>query len=300
MRLWVYNTFGPGELNLYFIRHGESEGNVDEAKYLIIPDHAIELTERGMQQAQNAGAFLGQHLHQQYKRAPKKFKHARFLHSPYVRSRQTTYEILREVGKKFEGNLSCLSSREESFLFEQMAGRYSGLNPEKFAQTHPEEAAHYNLIKDFGGKFYAPVGLGESQVDTRIRVHSVRRTIIDNYRNRKKGLFSTGAIPNVVVSSHGITMNMFVMAWMGYSPEWAHCDKTPGNCAIRHIHGSRFTGYVDEGYIYSDRHPLRNPCATQRPFVSKRAIFVLKPQRPDAILPQGDITIHDPFEGLHK
>ena len=40
---------------LILVRHGESQGNVDQNVYASVPDHALHLTERGWTQALCAG-----------------------------------------------------------------------------------------------------------------------------------------------------------------------------------------------------------------------------------------------------
>ena len=46
---------------IILIRHGESEGNVDESAYVNTADWQICLTDKGKRQAQNAGAKLKKH-----------------------------------------------------------------------------------------------------------------------------------------------------------------------------------------------------------------------------------------------
>ena len=43
---------------IILIRHGESEGNADPSVYKSKPDYALELSAKGMQQAQKAGTEL--------------------------------------------------------------------------------------------------------------------------------------------------------------------------------------------------------------------------------------------------
>lgn len=45
-------------MRLILLRHGESIGNVDESAFCRIPDHAMDLTRRGMQQARDAGVRM--------------------------------------------------------------------------------------------------------------------------------------------------------------------------------------------------------------------------------------------------
>jgi broad specificity phosphatase PhoE len=42
---------------IILIRHGESEGNLDNSLYKTTPDYALKLTQRGVSQAKQAGRF---------------------------------------------------------------------------------------------------------------------------------------------------------------------------------------------------------------------------------------------------
>ena len=43
---------------IIFIRHGESEGNTDPDIYMFKPDYALELSDKGLIQADSAGKEL--------------------------------------------------------------------------------------------------------------------------------------------------------------------------------------------------------------------------------------------------
>lgn len=49
--------------NIYLIRHGQSQGNIDQAIYRETPDHAIGLSDLGVEQARAAGQALRNQLH---------------------------------------------------------------------------------------------------------------------------------------------------------------------------------------------------------------------------------------------
>jgi hypothetical protein len=80
-------------LNLYLVRHGETEANVDRTLYTTKADHAIRLTSKGISQAEKAGDFLGEMLLEQEERHPLNFGNIRVWHSPYYRARETAYHI---------------------------------------------------------------------------------------------------------------------------------------------------------------------------------------------------------------
>ena len=66
---------------IVLIRHAESEGNVDETMYQRKPDHRIELTERGKEQARQAGLALKELLDPD--------EQVYVYVSPYMRTMQT-------------------------------------------------------------------------------------------------------------------------------------------------------------------------------------------------------------------
>ena len=274
------------ELNLYLVRHGETEGNVKRSRYREIADHAIRLTSRGHDQAYAAGHFLAAHLAEERAADPKSFGHIRVWYSPYYRTRQTAAEILYAMGQVLSKDSGLISYREEPFITEQKAGLFDGLTDQEFAQAYPEETENYERHKQFMGRIYGTAPLGESRMDVVIRVKHHFRTVLEDYKDR--------GIRHVVVVSHGVTSRAYEMGWMRYAPEWLDAEKNPGNCWVRHIHGSTKTGYVDEGYVYGEGAPLRDLAATQHEMTQATDVFMLSPQRPNAIVPKG-ITVFDPF-----
>ena len=274
------------ELNLYLVRHGETEGNVHRPLYKEIADHAILLTKEGKRQAHNAGAFLATQLYGEYAADPDGFGAIRVWHSPYYRTRQTAHGILYELGRAFDPCSNVLSYREEPFLIEQKAGLFDGLTDEEFEEQYPEEAANYNRHKKFLGRIYGTAPLGETRLDVVIRAKQHFRSVIEDYVGRN--------IRHVVIVTHGLTARAYEMGWMRYAPEWLDSEKNPGNCWIRHIHGRRARGYIDEGYIHGEKAPLRDVMATQRKTEGAEQVYMLKPQRPNAIVPLG-ITAVNPF-----
>ena len=45
-------------IRVHLVRHGESHGNIDREIHRNVADHAIPLSERGLQQAKEAGRWL--------------------------------------------------------------------------------------------------------------------------------------------------------------------------------------------------------------------------------------------------
>jgi broad specificity phosphatase PhoE len=78
-------------VRILLIRHGESLGNVDPRVHATTADHAVPLSDRGHQQAREAGARLADYLdqHVQGERP-----HIRLWVSPYHRTRQTADRLV--------------------------------------------------------------------------------------------------------------------------------------------------------------------------------------------------------------
>jgi hypothetical protein len=110
----------PGIHRIILIRHGESLGNIDERAYATTADWRIPLTERGREQARAAGRLVATHLgcHSDDEANDRIHGDGRppsssagptanakgkifFYFSPYLRTRQTLREILREVDPEF-------------------------------------------------------------------------------------------------------------------------------------------------------------------------------------------------------
>ncbi len=277
-------------LNLYPVRHGETEGNVNRALYKTKADHAMRLTAEGIKQAKEAGLFLANRLFKEYQKDPQNFGRIRVWHTPYYRGRETAYYILEALAEKFapvvENIEDILDYREELFMFEQKAGLYDGVEDGGFDLVDPAAAADYEKHTQFHGRTYARTPLGESRMEVAERMKPHFGTILRD-RDTKK-------VRHVIDVSHGLTVRAEVMAWMRYPPEWLDAEKNPGNCWIRYIHGSSKIGYIDEGYIHGDGTPLGNIMAMQAQRDGADQVYMLKPNRPNGIVPPGISTL-DPF-----
>ncbi|MDD4616068.1 MAG: phosphoglycerate mutase family protein [Alphaproteobacteria bacterium] len=273
-------------LNIYLVRHGQTEGNVDRKLYAEKADHAILLTERGIRQAEEVGDFFARLFAEQRANDPEGFGSVRVWHSPYYRARQTAYYLLQSFPRHIDNPSSFVSYREEPFLFEQKGGYLDGCTDEEIAKLFPEAAKDHEKHCKYNGRTYSPCLNGESRMETAIRTKLFFQKVLSDYRERN--------IRHVVVVCHGVTARAFTLGWMHYSPEWMDAEKNPSNCWVRHIEGTPKTGYIDHGYIYGEGAPLNDVMATQRQLDNAQDIFMLKPQRPNAIIPKG-VKCFDPF-----
>lgn len=211
-------------MNIYLIRHGQSEGNVDRSIHHTFADHAIPLSKNGHKQALECGKFLNEYSYG---------GDLRLWVSPYLRTRQTADEI--EKNKSFS-----FGRREHINLVEQQFGLFDGLEDEELKSKYPEEFAHYKKCEDQAGRFWARMPLGESRFDVAVRVHDAFGTFI---RDKEKS-----DVNDIVIVSHGATIRAFIMQWLHLPFEWFEKEPNPPNCSIRLLKDNQDCGYIFKGF----------------------------------------------------
>lgn len=220
--------------NIYLIRHGQSQGNVDPSIYRTIPDHAISLSELGMHQATAAGEALRDLI------ALPDDEAIRIWTSPYKRTRQTAELVAMELRKKF----SRIDCREHINLCEQQFGLFDGVPREELPIRFPVEFTHNELAIRHEGRFWARMPQGESRFDVAVRVHEAFGTF---HRDAERH-----GVKNIIVVCHGVTLRAFVMQWLHLPYEWFEAQPNPNNCDVYHIDTRRMG---DGGYVY--QAPIR-------------------------------------------
>ena len=105
----------PRPRRIILVRHGESEGNVNETVYTRVADPKIKLTETGMAQAEECGKNIRKMIERDYVDDWKVY----FYVSPYRR----TLETMRCLARAFTRQ-RIAGWREEPRLREQDFGRY--------------------------------------------------------------------------------------------------------------------------------------------------------------------------------
>jgi 2,3-bisphosphoglycerate-dependent phosphoglycerate mutase len=218
-------------MRILLVRHGESLGNVDPLVHATTADHAVPLSERGHDQARDAGtrlaAFLDAH-------AAGERPYIRLWLSPYQRTRQTADAMMGTAR-------GWITDRVEHILLcEQQFGLFDGVAERELPERFPAEFAYYDMLCRFGGKFWARMPQGESRFDVAKRIHQAFGTF---HRDALEH-----GIRNIVVICHGVTLRAFVMMWCHLSPEWFEAEKNPGNAAVRLIDGGEDRGYLFPGY----------------------------------------------------
>jgi Histidine phosphatase superfamily (branch 1) len=132
------------------------------------------------------------------------------------------------------------SHREHLLLHEQQFGLFDGLSDNERRETFPEMQAYYEKCKQYEGKLWPIMPLGESRIQVCSRVHQTFGTF---HRDHDKHGIST-----IVVVGHGTTNRAFIQMWLHKEWEWMHNEPNPNNCSIRLIESGEDCGYIFNGF----------------------------------------------------
>lgn len=184
---------------IVLLRHGESHGNNDPEIYRTVPDHALDMTERGFRQVEQVGKELRELFDGEAAHA--------FV-SPYRRTRQT----LRALA--LSSNLTRV--REEPRLREQDWGNLQDL----------DDIDRQKEARDEYGHFFYRFNQGESGADVYDRVGQFLETLHRNFERADPP-------PNLLLVTHGLTMRLFCMRWFHWTVEQFECLCNPDNAETR-------------------------------------------------------------------
>eukprot|EP01018_Ginkgo_biloba_P028475 Gb_35726 [translate_table: standard] len=198
---------------IILVRHGESEGNLDDSMYTRTPDHQIGLTAEGMEQAEECGKNIRKII----EKGGSEDWRVYFYVSPYKRTLCT----LKGIGRAFERE-RIIGVREECRIREQDFGNF-------------QEEERMKIIKQTRqrfGRFFYRFPEGESAADVFDRVTSFLESLwrdIDMNRINRDGISDL----NLVIVSHGLTSRVFLMRWFKWTAEQFELLNNPRNCEIR-------------------------------------------------------------------
>lgn len=210
------------------MRHGESLGNVDDSAYVTTPDWQVPLTEKGRQQAFEAGKEL-------YDIVGPKGK-VFFYYSPYIRTKDTLQEI-----KKYFNEDQIISTREEPRISEQQFGNFQ--NVEDVWESKQER---HNF-----GRFYYRFPSGEAGLDVYSRVSSFISTLVRDCQQYQKAGYDLDEI-NVIIITHGLSLRLFLMRWFQFSVEEFEESKNPENAQLVVMNKKCHTGF--RWYELDEKH----------------------------------------------
>ena len=218
---------------IYLIRHGQSQGNVEEKVYEHIPDNLIPLTPHGRTQATNAGRRLWASL-----------KHAgldrkvKFWISPHLRCRETTDKLLLLLPTTPLNSLDSLpSSPQNTTPLPLSRPRHQGdmgaIRPQEEPRLREQDFGHFRdeaqqkkCLEDRErfGRFYYRFPHGESGADVYDRVSTFLETL---YRDLESGKFTA-----ICLVSHGLTLRFFLMRLLRWRVETLDTMANFDNCEI--------------------------------------------------------------------
>ncbi len=217
-------------MKIFLIRHGESMQNTKDNYKIGLPDHKVYLTEKGKEEASQAGEYLKHYIEENNI----DLTNSVMWVSPYERTRQTA--------KIINDKIKVPRVKEDITLIEQRYGLFSDKEIELIKELYPEEFKHYDNYYQNEGKFYAKLPQGESPYDVALRTKQFIDTI---YRDKEDTLF---------VVTHGTVIKTFILNYFHFSPEWFSEELTPGNCSIRLIESNDRIN--TERYIYNEPKKL--------------------------------------------
>lgn len=189
---------------LFFVRHGESKGNVDKKVYYDMRDQDIQLTERGHEQAKTVGTWL-------YNQVVDwdTWGTLSVYCSPYTRAVQTANNIV-DVLSSYEDDCDVTFRRQDPRLREREWGNLRDLN-----DSHTKGAKDH--LFDF---FYKPDG-GESFANVYDRVACFHQWLLTQ---------DSGS--NIVIVAHGESIKCYLAYLFGWTPEEFSMWKNPENCKV--------------------------------------------------------------------
>jgi len=184
------------------VRHGESEGNVDPSVYSTKPDHAVELTELGSQQALDAGRRIKEIVGED---------RIQLVISPFQRTMQTARNILTSIRPQVQQDVNDPRIREQEF------GNLQGDDFQKFRNE-----------QKIVGRYFYRFPTGESGADVHARVKDWWDSSLLQL-NIRPGYKKVDA---VVVVTHGLTMRFIMMQLFNWSPNTFQTVWNAKNCDI--------------------------------------------------------------------
>lgn len=176
------------------IRHAESQGNADSSLFEVMPEHQFVLTERGLDQADDAARHISD-----------KFEIERVYSSMYPRTRQTAEIICKEIG--FTGRII-----QDARLRERNMGNM--IAKSKISDTMDER-------KEFGKFFFTfPFPGGDSGLSVYDRAASFMDRLL---------LYGGVSEEDVLIVTHSYTMRVILMYMLGLGVEDFEILSDPGN-----------------------------------------------------------------------
>ena len=217
------------EINIFIIRHGESEGNVDRKVYQQQANRLIELSNLGYKQAKSVGVFLAKNytIHK---------NNSIIITSSFKRAFQTAESI--------NNNLK-IDMKTDDRIVERNFGLFEGLSKKECLLRFPEEALYFFQQKELNNTFFTTALMGESPANVAIRFQLF-------WKDFENFIKSSPHLKNVIIVAHGITNLIMQKELMNYSIDWFEKRKHSPNCAItKLVLNLQFWSMEDCGIIFT-------------------------------------------------
>ncbi|ESR52736.1 hypothetical protein CICLE_v10020727mg [Citrus x clementina] len=233
-RPFIYTKVMERPRRIILVRHGESEGNVDESAYTRVADPKIALTEKGKAQSEECGRRIRQMIEQNDGDGAELDDdwQVYFYVSPYTRTLQT----LQFLGRAFERSRIAGMTKEPR-LREQDFGNFQDrerMRVEKavrllygrFFYRFPKG----KFAADFYDKITGTVTKLTLKIENATGFRETLRADIDHGRFQPPGHRSQNM--NIVIVSHGLTLRVFLMRWYKWTVEQFEGLNNLGNGGI--------------------------------------------------------------------
>ncbi|MGK7920212.1 MAG: histidine phosphatase family protein [Trichodesmium sp.] len=178
------------------VRHGESQANIAESGQISVADHLVKLTEKGFEQAKQAGVKLGSSF----------LKQSLIYTSPFLRTKQTLAAILEGA----EVSPEEIKVREDPRLREVEHGYF-------------DVPAQKAMINTYGHFYYRYQG-GESAADCYDRVSGFLESFVRSLQKTQS--------KQAVIITHGLALRVFVMRFLHLTVEQFDQIANPNNADI--------------------------------------------------------------------
>lgn len=187
---------------IILVRHGESEGNVDKAVYMAKGDSMLELTPRGLQQAEEAGRRLKEIVGSD---------EIFVVASPFERVQQTLLGLYRGGFPEQQVGRVHVSAQ----MREQEFGNFQAVGVGEKAKAQAERV----------GRFYYRRDNGESSADVYDRVSAFWDELLRDILPGQERHFGT-----CLMVTHGLTMRLLLMKIFQWSVETFETVFNGDNC----------------------------------------------------------------------
>lgn len=212
-------------MNVYIVRHGQTDMNVNKEGVIDIPDYKVELNSTGIEEAFKCGEFLKDYITTTDKTL--------VFVSPYTRAKQTFMEINKSL------NISTGCIVEEDLIKEQSYGLFHGImDKSKVADVFPSEYAQYMEAVKRNGEYFTARPYGESHYDVVQRANTFLNKLL---RIRES------EVDNMIIITHHNFIRCLLKAINYETLDWFYNENGPQNCSVIHFDTKSRPKYIYKG-----------------------------------------------------